>query len=100
MCGHTSTFPQGFPGGEPFFTAFDSTHTATALILTSVEIAENPACVRYTLPPRYPCPLYAPKTHVTVLWPRMRGAHSHGYCLCLTWLPRTSNNAATPYAAS
>jgi hypothetical protein len=39
-------------------------------------------------------PLYGPKARVTVLWPRMGHAHSHGYCLCLTWLPPTSYTAA------
>lgn len=41
-----------------------------------------------------PLPLYAHKAHVTVLSPRMRSSHSHGYCLYLTCLPPTSYTAA------
>lgn len=100
MCDHTSTIPQGFPGGDVFSPVHFFTHTMTFLILVSLKKANIPACVGDPLPFHSPRLLYAPKARVTVCWPHVRGAHSHGYCLCLTWLPPTSNTAAQSSATS
>ena len=100
MCAHPSTFPQGFPGGDQLFTdsPLNTHHNMSHPDIRGTGERSFERAVR--LPSHFPSPLYAPKTHVTVLQPRMRGTHSHGYCLCLTWLPPTSNNAATPSVAS
>jgi hypothetical protein len=100
MCDHTSTIPQGFPG-EMFFSAVPFfTHAMPCLILVSLKKANIPSPIGDPFPFHSARLLYARKARVTVCRPHIRGAHLHGYCLCLTWLPPTSNTDAQSSATS